>query len=45
MTDIMRDEFGAPKIVDRSTFHTELEALRFERKLTREKVMPLLRLR
>jgi hypothetical protein len=28
MTDIKRDELGAPKIVDRSTFHAELDALR-----------------
>src|ERR1700733_1518585 len=32
MTDINRDELGAPKIVDRSTFHAELDAL-----LVREK--------
>ena len=28
MTDIMRDEPGAPEVVDRSTFQAELEALR-----------------
>src|SRR5258708_39638037 len=32
MTDFMRDEIGAPKVVDRSTFHAELDAL-----LVREK--------
>ncbi len=32
MKDIMRDEFAAPKIVDRSTFQAELDAL-----LVREK--------
>ena len=32
MTDLMRDKFGAPKIVDRSTFQAELDAL-----LVREK--------
>ena len=28
MTDVMRDDLGAPMVVDRSTFHAELEALR-----------------
>ncbi len=28
MVDIMRDELGAPKIVDRATFQAELDALR-----------------
>jgi hypothetical protein len=28
MKDIVRDELGAPKIVDRSTFQAELDALR-----------------
>ena len=32
MSDIMRDEPGAPKIVDRSTFQTELDALRVREK-------------
>jgi len=32
MTDFMRGELGAPKVVDRSTFHAELDAL-----LVREK--------
>jgi len=27
MTDIRRDELGAPGIADRSTFQTELDAL------------------
>ena len=37
MEDIMRDELGAPKIVDRSTFHAELDALRVREKAhTRE---------
>src|ERR1017187_6090773 len=37
MTDFMRDEFGAPKIVDRSTFQAELDALRIREKAhTRE---------
>jgi|HubBroStandDraft_6_1064221.scaffolds.fasta_scaffold229345_2 predicted dithiol-disulfide oxidoreductase (DUF899 family) len=37
MKDIMRDELGAPKIVDRSTFHAELDALRAREKAhTRE---------
>jgi predicted dithiol-disulfide oxidoreductase (DUF899 family) len=37
MTDIMRDELGAPKIVDRSTFQAELDALRVREKAhTRE---------
>ena len=31
MEDIVRDELGAPKIVDRSTFQAELDALLFER--------------
>ena len=41
MKDIMRDELGAPKIVDRSTFHAELDALRVRRRLTQEKATPL----
>jgi len=37
MKDIMRDELGAPKIVGRSTFHAELDALRVREKAhTRE---------
>src|SRR5215468_10372506 len=32
MKDIMRDELGAPKIVDRSTFQAELDALRVREK-------------
>ena len=37
MTDFMRDELGAPKVVDRSTFHAELDALRVREKAhTRE---------
>jgi predicted dithiol-disulfide oxidoreductase (DUF899 family) len=37
MTDFMGDELGAPKIVDRSTFHAELDALRVREKAhTRE---------
>jgi hypothetical protein len=29
---MMRDEMGAPKIVDRSAFQVELDALRFREK-------------
>ena len=37
MKDIMRDELGAPKIVERSTFRAELDALRVREKAhTRE---------
>jgi predicted dithiol-disulfide oxidoreductase (DUF899 family) len=37
MKDIMRDELGAPKIVDRSTFQADLDALRVREKAhTRE---------
>ncbi len=37
MEDVMRDELGAPKIVDRSTFQAELDALRIREKAhTRE---------
>ena len=37
MQDSMRDERGAPKIVDRSTFQAELDALRVREKAhTRE---------
>jgi predicted dithiol-disulfide oxidoreductase (DUF899 family) len=37
MKDIVRDELGAPKIVDRSTFQAELDALRVREKAhTRE---------
>ena len=37
MNDIMRDELAAPKIVDRSTFQAELDALRVREKAhTRE---------
>jgi len=37
MTDVTRDELGAPKVVDRSTFHAELDALRVREKAhTRE---------
>jgi hypothetical protein len=32
MKDIMRDELGAPKIVDRSTFQAEVDALRVREK-------------
>ena len=32
MKDIMRDELGAPKMVDRSTFQAELDALRVREK-------------
>jgi len=32
MKDLMREELGAPKIVDRSTFQTELDALRVREK-------------
>jgi hypothetical protein len=28
MKDLLRDEFGAPKTVDRSTFQAQLDALR-----------------
>jgi Bacterial protein of unknown function (DUF899) len=37
MKDIMREQLGAPKIVDRSTFQAELDALRVREKAhTRE---------
>ena len=37
MTDFMSDELGAPKVVDRNTFHAELDALRVREKAhTRE---------
>ena len=37
MKDVMRNEIGAPKVVDRSTFHAELDALRVREKAhTRE---------
>jgi predicted dithiol-disulfide oxidoreductase (DUF899 family) len=37
MTDIVRDELRAPKVVDRSTFQAELDALRVgEKAHTRE---------
>src|SRR5271157_2307745 len=37
MTDLMRDEPGAPKAVDRNTFQAELDALRVREKAhTRE---------
>ena len=37
MKDLMRDELGAPKVVDRSTFQAELDALRAREKAhTRE---------
>ncbi len=37
MKDVMRDELGAPKIVDRSAFQAELDALRVQEKAhTRE---------
>src|SRR6202046_442400 len=32
MTDLMKDELGAPKVVDRSTFHAGLDALRVREK-------------
>ena len=32
MTDFMRDELGTPKVVDRSTFQAELDALRLREK-------------
>ena len=41
MNDIMRDELGAPTIVDRNTFQAELDALRVRRRLTHEKATPL----
>jgi len=34
MKDFRRDELGAPKIVDRSTFQAELDALRAQEKAT-----------
>jgi hypothetical protein len=37
MKDIMSDEVGAPKMVDRSTFPAELDALRVREKATQEK--------
>ena len=37
MTDVMRDELGAPQVVDRRTFQAELDALRMREKAhTRE---------
>jgi predicted dithiol-disulfide oxidoreductase (DUF899 family) len=37
MTDSMKDELGAPKVVDRSTFQAELDELRVREKAhTRE---------
>jgi len=37
MKDVMRNEIGAPKVVDRSTFQAELDALRVREKAhTRE---------
>jgi hypothetical protein len=37
MTNFVRDELGAPKVVDRSTFHAQLDALRVREKAhTRE---------
>src|SRR5512132_3872745 len=37
MQDVMRDELGAPQVVDRSTFQAELDALRVREKAhTRE---------
>jgi hypothetical protein len=41
MTDITRDELGAPKIIDRSTFQASWTHCGFERRLTQEKGMPL----
>jgi hypothetical protein len=32
MNDIIRDVLGAPKVVDRSTFQAELNALRIREK-------------
>jgi len=32
MTDVMRDELGAPQVVDRRTFQAELDALRMREK-------------
>ena len=32
MNDLMKDELGAPKVVDRSTFQAELDALRVREK-------------
>ena len=32
MNDTKKDRFGAPKIVDRSTFQSELDALRVREK-------------
>jgi hypothetical protein len=37
----MRDELRAPKIVDRSAFQAELDALRVREKATQEKATPL----
>ena len=41
MTDFTEDGLGAPKVVDRSTFQAELDALRVRRRLTRERATPL----
>jgi hypothetical protein len=40
MTDFMRDELGAPKVVDRSTFHAELDALRVREKAKATPLQP-----
>jgi hypothetical protein len=40
MTDLMKAELRAPKIVDRGTFQAELDALRVREKLTHAKAMP-----
>ena len=32
MTDVMRKEVGAPKVVDRTTFDAQLDALRVREK-------------
>jgi hypothetical protein len=42
MTDFLKDELAAPKVVDRSTFHAAPNAFwGFERRLTQEKATPL----
>ena len=41
MKDIMRDELGAPKIVDRSAFQAKLDVLGFGGRLMRGKATRL----
>jgi hypothetical protein len=41
MTYFMRDESGAPKVVDPATFQAELDTLRVRRRRTRTRVTPL----